>query len=86
MTTHIAPMLAVSSGKAAVEFYERAFGAVVHWHIDGGDVAGLSIENARFFLADESPRTVRAALAQPDSRPFVSSCSLTTRSRSTRAR
>src|SRR3954453_13633530 len=55
MTTHIAPMLAVASGKAAVKFYERAFGAVVDWHIDGGDVAGLSIEHARFFLADESP-------------------------------
>jgi PhnB protein len=57
MVTEIAPMLAVSDGNAAIEFYKAAFGATVLWHLDGGGhvVAGLSIDGARFFLAHESP-------------------------------
>jgi PhnB protein len=50
-------MLAVSDGDAAIEFYRAAFGATLLWRLDGGGhvVAGLSIDGARFFLADESP-------------------------------
>jgi PhnB protein len=49
-------MLAVGNGTAAIEFYKAAFGATVVWHLDGGHVvAGLSIDGAPFFLADESP-------------------------------
>lgn len=50
-------MLAVSDGKAAIEFYKAAFGATVLWQLDGGGhiVAGLSIDGAEFFLAHESP-------------------------------
>jgi PhnB protein len=56
MPTQISPMLAVSDGNAAIEFYKAAFGAVVLWHLDGGHVvAGLSIDGAQFFLAHESP-------------------------------
>lgn len=57
MGTQIAPMLAVTDGNAAIEFYKAAFGAEVRWHLDGGGhvVAGLSIDDARFFLAHESP-------------------------------
>jgi len=57
MGTQISPMLAVSDGNAAIEFYQAAFGATVLWHLDGGGhvVAGLSIDGARFFLAHESP-------------------------------
>ena len=54
--TQISPMLAVSDPAAAIDFYERAFGAVVRWRIgDPAEVAGLSIEGAEFFLARETP-------------------------------
>jgi PhnB protein len=54
----IAPMLAVADGKAALAFYQAAFGAEVRWTIDAGGsiVAGLAIGEAEFFLADESPK------------------------------
>ena len=55
MKTQISPMLAVGDGKAAIEFYKSAFGATVLWSLDGA-VAGLSIDGAEFFLADESPQ------------------------------
>ena len=50
-------MLAVQGGVKAIEFYKKAFGAEELWRIDTGGhvVAGLSIEDAYFFLADESP-------------------------------
>jgi PhnB protein len=50
-------MLAVSDGTRAIEFYKEAFGAVEQWRIDAGGtvVAGLTIDGAEFFLADESP-------------------------------
>lgn len=47
-------MLAVSDGKTAIEFYKAAFGATLLWNLDGA-VAGLSIDGAKFFLANESP-------------------------------
>jgi len=54
--TEISPMLAVSDGRAAIEFYRAAFGATLLWHLDGGHVvAGLEVEGAKFFLAQESP-------------------------------
>ena len=57
MATEIAVMLAVTDGNAAVEFYQRAFGAEVYWTVGAGGhiVAGLAIGGARFFLATESP-------------------------------
>ncbi len=50
-------MLAVNDGNAAIAFYQAALGAEVLWHLDGGGhvVAGLSIDGAKFFLANESP-------------------------------
>lgn len=50
-------MLAVRGGVKAIEFYKQAFGAEELWRIDSGGhvVAGLSVEGADFFLADESP-------------------------------
>jgi PhnB protein len=55
--TQISPMLAVSDGKKAIEFYKAAFGAEVLWLVehDGQVVAGLEIDGAKFFLAHESP-------------------------------
>ena len=56
MQTQISPMLAVSDGNAAVAFYKAAFGAKLLWQLgDEHVVAGLSIDGANFFLADESP-------------------------------
>ena len=54
MGTQISPMLAVGDGNAAIEFYKAAFGATLQWHLDGA-VAGMSIDGANFFLAQESP-------------------------------
>lgn len=56
-TTHISPMLAVSNAASAIEFYKAAFGAEELWRIDSGGsiVAGLSVDGANFFLAEESP-------------------------------
>jgi PhnB protein len=55
--TQISPMLAVRDGKAAIEFYKRAFGAEELWRIDnnGQVVAGLMVNGAKLFLANESP-------------------------------
>ena len=52
--TQISPMLAVSDCRAAVEFYKNAFDATLVWDLDGV-VTGLSIDGAKFFLADQSP-------------------------------
>jgi len=53
----ISPMLAVADGGAAIEFYQRAFGATLLWRLGDGRhlVAGLAIDDAKFFLATESP-------------------------------
>ncbi len=57
MKTQISPMLAVSDPTAAIEFYTTAFGAVLRWQIgEPAGVAGMSIDGADFFLADESPQ------------------------------
>ncbi len=70
MQTQISPMLAVSDGNAAIDFYKAAFGAELLWHLGGGGhvVAGLSIDGAQFFLAHESPRYGTRA---PDSAGFT---------------
>jgi catechol 2,3-dioxygenase-like lactoylglutathione lyase family enzyme len=36
MQTQISPMLAVSDGNAAIDFYKAAFGAELLWHLEGG--------------------------------------------------
>ena len=51
-------MLSVRRGKAALEFYKKAFAAETLFHIespDGQVVAQLSVEGANFWVADESP-------------------------------
>ena len=57
MTPQISPMLAVSDGDAAIEFYKSAFDAALLWSLGGGGhiVAGLSVHGAQFFLASEAP-------------------------------
>src|SRR6267142_3073174 len=55
MMTQISPMLAVSDGNAAIDFYKAAFGAELLWHLGGGGVvASLSVDGANFYLAHES--------------------------------
>lgn len=56
--TTIAPMLSVRRGVQAVEFYKSAFGARELFRLDapdGGVVAQLGVDNAEFWVADESP-------------------------------
>ena len=56
--TAIAPMLSVRHGARAIEFYKAAFGAAEVFRIDsdtGAVVARLSVGEAEFWVADESP-------------------------------
>src|SRR5262245_48239956 len=57
-TKSIAPMLSVRNGAKAIEFYKAAFGASESFRVDdpaGAVVARLSVGDAEFWLADESP-------------------------------
>jgi PhnB protein len=54
----ITPVLTVTNAALAVDFYERAFGAEeIHrnTYSDGGIVAEMAVEGARFRVADEAP-------------------------------
>jgi PhnB protein len=58
--TVISAQLSVRRGRAAVEFYKAAFGAAEDYRVGGTDdneavVAQLSVGNATFWVADESP-------------------------------
>jgi PhnB protein len=58
--TIIAPQLSVRRGRAAVEFYKAAFGAVEDYRVGGTDeheavVSQLSVGGASFWVSDESP-------------------------------
>jgi len=52
--TKISPMLAVTNGAAAIEFYRKAFGASVLWQIETA-VAELEIDGAPVFIGEQSP-------------------------------
>ena len=56
--TAIAPMLSVRNGAKAIEFYKAALGAGELFRVDndkGEVVAQLSVGEAEFWVADESP-------------------------------
>jgi PhnB protein len=58
--TSILAQLSVRRGRAAIEFYKAAFGAVEDYRVGGTDdheavVAQLSVGDATFWVADESP-------------------------------
>ena len=54
--TQILAQLSVRRGPEAVEFYKAAFGAVVDYQVgDTEIVAQLSVGDASFWVADESP-------------------------------
>jgi PhnB protein len=56
----IVPELSVRGGRAAIEFYKAAFGAIEVYRVGRTDdnpdvVAQLSVGNASFWVSDESP-------------------------------
>lgn len=56
--TSISPLLSVQNGAGAIEFYKAAFGASELFRLqdpDGAVLAHLSVGEADFWLADESP-------------------------------
>jgi PhnB protein len=58
--TEIVAQLAVRRGRAAIAFYEEAFGAVEEYRVGGTDahepvVAQLSVDGATFWVHDEAP-------------------------------
>ncbi len=56
--TTLAPWLSVRNSLKAVSFYTAAFGATVVYRLeapDGSLVARLSVDDAEFWLSDESP-------------------------------
>jgi PhnB protein len=54
--TQILAQLSVRRGPEALEFYKAAFGAVVDYQVgDSEIVAQLSVGDASFWVADESP-------------------------------
>ena len=58
--TSILPQLFVRRGRAAIDFYVEAFGAVEEYRVGGTDehepvVAQLSVGDASFWVHDESP-------------------------------
>ena len=58
--TGVSPQLSVRRGREAVAFYEQAFGAVEVYRVGGTDaheqvVAQLTVGEASFWVADESP-------------------------------
>lgn len=60
ITPMVVPQLSVRRGRAAIEFYKSAFGAVEDYRVGGTDtheavVAQLSVGGATFWVADESP-------------------------------
>ncbi|KAA9352776.1 VOC family protein [Larkinella humicola] len=57
-TTTVSPFLTVNNGKAAVDFYQSAFGAIELERHDRPDeklTSKISIEGAEFFVGDEEP-------------------------------
>jgi PhnB protein len=54
--TRVLAQLSVRRGPEAIAFYEAAFGAVVDYQVgDESIVAQLSVGDATFWVADESP-------------------------------
>jgi PhnB protein len=56
----LAPQLSVRRGRAAVEFYKSAFGAIEVYRVGGTEdnpdiVSQLSVGDATFWVSDESP-------------------------------
>jgi PhnB protein len=58
LKTSISPWLSVRGSAKAVDFYKAAFGAIEAYRLDGPDgsvVAKLSVDDAEFWVGEESP-------------------------------
>ncbi|MEO6151018.1 MAG: VOC family protein [Mucilaginibacter sp.] len=58
LPTAIVPTISVKNGAAAIEFYQKAFGAIVlmsNTDPDGSVVAVMALNEAQFVVADEAP-------------------------------
>ncbi len=58
--TSLIPQLSVRRGRAAIDFYKAAFGAVEVYRVNGTDehpdvVSQLMVGNASFWVSDEAP-------------------------------
>ncbi len=62
MRPQISPMLAVSDGNAAIEFYKAALGATLLWHLNA---SGMSSLDSRFTSSSLSSGLLMARAAQP---------------------
>jgi PhnB protein len=91
--TILAPQLSVRRGRSAIAFYQAAFGAAVVFQMGGGSdgegvVAQLAVDEATFWVADESPEhhnfspetlgggTTRMLLIVPDPEGLVRQATL----------
>ena len=54
--TSITATLSVRNWAQAIDFYKAAFGVIELSRVDGGGVAQLSVSNAEFWVAEESPQ------------------------------
>jgi PhnB protein len=66
----VVAQLAVRHGRAAIDFYKAAFGAIEDYRVGGTDdqeavVAQLSIGGASFWVADESPEHLNFSPESP---------------------
>ena len=53
--TRITATLAVRNWEQAMDFYKAAFGAIEKYSVPGGGVGQLSVNDADFWVAEESP-------------------------------
>jgi PhnB protein len=56
LRTSISVTLSVRNWSQAIDFYKAAFGARELYRVDGGGVAQLAVQDATFWVAEESPR------------------------------
>ena len=53
--TQITATLSVRDWNRAFDFYKKAFGAIELYRVPGGGVGQLAVEDAEFWVAEESP-------------------------------
>ena len=54
--TTVTATLSVRDWPQAIDFYKRAFGATELFRVEGGGVGQLAVEDAAFWVAEESPQ------------------------------
>jgi PhnB protein len=56
--TQVTATLSVRDWSRAMDFYKTAFGAVELYRVDGGGVGQLAVNDAGFWVAEESPENL----------------------------